>query len=444
MQTPKSKCWPSDKDWSSLNRTLDGALIRGIAPASVCYSNQPNYDPKACEIVASQWFNSSWHAANPVSIDYPIWTNNSCNPIWPNGTSITGDPSAGSRGCSIGAYPAYVVDARTPKQIGKALKWAEKKNVRIVVKSTGHSYGGRSIGYGSLSIWTHHLRGIEYIEKFRPTSCPIDGTLKAARVAAGHTGVEVQAELAKHKAFTVTGSNPDVGIVGWITGGGHGPASQTYGMGADNLLEATIVTTDGTVLVANPCKNTDIFFAIRGGGGGTYGVVTEIVVQVFPTPRTTQHILRVGSLNPNASSEYYDFIGYMHVEMQRLKAGGMQGYYFVAGPPHAPTLSLLWIFWLWDKPDGTVETLMAPIEAYLKERAHLFAYEQEIYTTDTYFEIGATVTNEEVATGGSAYGSRLLSPRSLSDANVTARVLAQIGPSTNASKPNVRATRLEV
>jgi len=228
-QTPGSKCWPSEADWVSFNKTLNGALIRSVPPGSVCYSDQPNYDPEACKVAATQWFNSTWHAEDPVSIDYPIWTNNSCNPIWPNGTSITGDPNAGARGCSVGAYPAYVVNLTTPKQIGDALKWADEKNIRIVVKSTGHSYSGRSIGYGSLSIWTHNLRGIEYIEDFHPASCKVKDTLNAARVAAGTTGGEIQAALAKHNAIAVTGANPGTGVVGWLTGGGHGPLSTTYG-----------------------------------------------------------------------------------------------------------------------------------------------------------------------------------------------------------------------
>jgi hypothetical protein len=248
----------------------------------------------------------------------------------------------------------------------------------------------------------------------------------------------VQVELAKYNAIVVTGANPDVGIVGWLTGGGHGKLSQTYGMGADNLLEATIVTPKGLVLVTSPYQNSDIFFAIRGGGGGTYGVVTEVVIKAFSTPKTTSHTFTLLSLSENTSVEFYEFMGFLHAELPRLKEGGMQGYYYIAGPPAAPTLSFLWAFTLFDKPNGTVERLMIPIEQYLEKRAHLFVYQQNITYANTYIEVIAGDTNELVANGGSAYGSRLLSPQSLVDANVTARVLASIGPSANASKPNVR------
>jgi hypothetical protein len=339
----------------------------------------------------------------------------------------------------MGAYPAYVVNATTPEQISVVLKWAKKTNIRIVVKSTGHSYAGRSVGYGSLSIWTHHLRGIEYIEDFQPTSCAVEGLVKAARVAAGHTVVDVLLETAKHDAVAITGANPSVGIVGWLTGGGHGPLTQTYGMGVDHLLEATIVTPNGDILLTNACKNPDLFFAMRGGGGGTFGVVTEMVVKVYPSPKTTSHTFTVTSLASTRAAEFYDFLGFIHAELQRLKEGGMQGYYYILGPPSVPTLSFAWRFMAFDKPNGTIQRLMQPIEAYLDIRVDLFIYDQDIKHADTYLAIyNGTYTNEPVATGGSAYGSRLMSPESLADANITAHVLAQIGPSDDASMPNVR------
>lgn len=244
--------------------------------------------------------------------------------------------------------------------------------------------------------------------------------------------------MAKYNSVIVTGANPDVGLIGWLTGGGHGTLSTTYGMGADNLLEATIVTPDGEVLIANPCKNSDIFFAIRGGGGGTFGVVTEAIVKAFPTPKTTLQIFSLSSLNPNVTTEFWDMMGFIHAELPRLKEGGMQGYYYIMGPPSFPTLSFLWAFFLYNKPNGTVENLMAPIEKRLENQTHLFAYQSNITYSDSYFELySSTYTNEPVASGGSAFGSWLLSPESLADSNVTAQVFAKIGPSTNPLAPNV-------
>ena len=142
-QTPDSSCWPSDSDWAALNKTLGGALIRGVPPGSVCYPNQPNYNTAACQVALARWSDSTFHAEDPISIDYPIWVNNSCNPIYPNGTAVTGEPGAGAKGCTIGNYPWYAVAATTPAQISAAFKWAAQKNIRVVIKNTGHNYPGR-------------------------------------------------------------------------------------------------------------------------------------------------------------------------------------------------------------------------------------------------------------------------------------------------------------
>jgi FAD/FMN-containing dehydrogenase len=329
-------------------------------------------------------------------------------------------------GCSPGAYPAYVVNATTATQISHAVRWADKRNIRLVVKGTGHSHSGRSVGYGSLSIWTHNLRGIEYTENFTATSC-FDKAQPAVRVAAGHSNGDVQTEMAKHDSIIVTGATGSVGLVGWLTGGGHGFLSQTYGMGSDNLLEATIVTVDGEVRVASPCQNTDFFFAIRGGGGGTYGVITEVVVKTFPTPRTTVHTFKLSALSSTTPQDFWDMVAYIHAELPRLKRGGMQGYYYIAGPPKVPSFGLLWTFMLFEKPSGTAERLMEPIESRLRANAHLFDYESKITHGATYLEMyQQSASREPVATGGSAYGSRLLSPESVANEKATAGAFAEL------------------
>ena len=435
-QTPYDPCWPSPANWSNLNVTISGALIQTTPPASVCYPSQPNYNEEACTIVRSRWFDSTFHGADPVSIDYPVWTNNSCNPIYPNGTSVSGDAGAGARGCDADTYPAYVVNATKAKQIATALQWAAENNIRVIVKGTGHSYTGRSTAPHSLSIWTHNLRGISYESSFQPTSCSVSESTEAVRVAAGHTNGEIQAFLAPYGKVIVSGTNPSVGIIGWVTGGGHGWLSSTYGIGSDNLLQATIVLPSGETIIANPCQNADVFFAIRGGGGGTFGIVTEVVLQTHPTPRTTQHTFALSSLSNTTDSQFWDAIGFLHAQMQRLKAGGMQGYYYMVGPPAYPSLSFLWSFMLFDKPNGTAEALTNPLSAYLTEHANLFVSLSNVTHYDTYFALAQTFDNEPVATGSSTYGSRLMSPLSLSSQARNKEILQSIGPTGNASRPN--------
>lgn len=255
--------------------------------------------------------------------------------------------------------------------------------------------------------------------------------------------MEAQIAMSKHNSILVTGSNPDVGLVGWLTGGGHGALSSTYGMGADNLLEATIVTPSGDILVANPCQNSDIFFAIRGGGGGTYGVVTEVVVRTYPDPKTTKAVFQLSTTGPNVTTAYWDLIGFIHAEMQRMKEGGLSGYYYVVGPPTYSVYAFIGLFTIYDKPNGTMESLWAPVVAKIESQPGLFQYSANITQTNTYLEAYDTVTNEDVANGGSAYASWLLSPKSLENANVTAKVFSEIGASIDPSKPNVSLLSLE-
>lgn len=223
--------------------------------------------------------------------------------------------------------------------------------------------------------------------------------------------------------------------MGWFTGGGHGPLSSQYGMGADNLLEATVVTADGQILVANECQNTDIFFAIRGGGGSTYGIVTEAVMKAYPTPQTTTLTLLVQQLSPNTVREFWDLMAYIHSKMPHLKDEGVSGYYVMSGPPLSPTLQLTSGFYLFNKPNGTAEALFAPIKQRLDNLLDLVKYSMSVLSfptfNDSYTE---PIDAEPVATGGGNMGSRLLTYRALTDDVVlVARTFEEIGPKVDGS-----------
>ncbi len=77
-----------------------------------------------------------------------------------------------------------------------------------------------------------------------------------------------------------------VGVAGLVQGGGFGSFSQSYGTAAASLLEAEIVTADGAVRIANACINPDLFWALKGGGGGTFGVVTRLTLRTHELPET--------------------------------------------------------------------------------------------------------------------------------------------------------------
>lgn len=142
-QSPEDSCWPGNDDWASLNATIDGRLIRTRPPASVCYESEPDFDRAACDEVLSKWQLSTFHLEDPTSVDYPLWADNPCPPIFPNGTSIGGDSDAGAKGCALGKYPSYVVNATGPEEVAAAVGWASGRNIRLNIKNTGHSHLGR-------------------------------------------------------------------------------------------------------------------------------------------------------------------------------------------------------------------------------------------------------------------------------------------------------------
>ncbi|KLJ07556.1 hypothetical protein EMPG_16971 [Blastomyces silverae] len=438
--SPDDTCWPSPREWQTLNNTINGKLIRAVPPGAACYKSQPTYDPTVCSSILAQWHSSSFHLQDPISIDYPTWAGDSCLPIFENGTSVNGDPRTGEKGCSIGGYPVYVVNATGPEEVVAAVKWAGERNIRVNIKATGHSFSGRSVAEGSLSIWTRNIRGIKFHSDFQSASCPGDkgdkGVQMAATIGAGEVSYDVAQELAKHGAAVVTALNNYVGLIGWLTGGGHGPLSSTYGMGSDNLIEANIVTPAGEFLTVNACENADLFWAIRGGGGGTYAVITSAVIKAFPTPQTTRWILQARLLDKSKQDQWWDLIAYFHTLLPDMKQRGFQGSYRMLGYPLTDTLVFLVTFYLYDKPSGTVEVSFESFKERLDKmvRAGSVAYSSDVFTEPSFLQAFDRVpSGEAVANVNYVLASRLLPAQPMEDIEVMARTLREIGPSLGAS-----------
>lgn len=110
-----------------------------------------------------------------------------------------------------------------------------------------------------------------------------------------------------------------------MQGGGHGPASRNYGLGADQVLEATVVLANGSIVTASPCQHPDLFFAIRGGGGGTYGVVVSTTIKAYPNTNAAVQHLAIASLSTNTTS-LFDAIETVWSAFPDLNDAGYAGY----------------------------------------------------------------------------------------------------------------------
>lgn len=183
----------------------------------------------------------------------------SCPPtLYPNST------------CTQGGWPAYVVNATSTRHIQLAVNFARNNNIRLVIKNTGHDFNGKNIGGGALSIWTHNLKGITYHTNY--TSPTGSYTGRAVSYAAGTQASEGSTLMQREKVSMIVAGGPNVGIAGgYLQGGGHSGLLGYLGFAADQVLAMTAVTADGRVVEMHDELNEDLFWAFRGGGGGTYG-----------------------------------------------------------------------------------------------------------------------------------------------------------------------------
>ncbi|KAF2467735.1 FAD-binding domain-containing protein [Lindgomyces ingoldianus] len=263
--------WPSEKAWTKLSKqlTTPDLLIKATPQAAVCYPGDAQNDAK-CQQLTSNWTNSYTHVNDPTEILSPVYQGLTCQP-----------PSIYNSGnCTLGGYPAYVVNVKNVLDIQVAINFARNDGVRLVVKNTGHDFAGKSAGAAALSIWTHGLKDIQFFDSYVDDSGYKGPAFKAG---AGVQAFELYKAANDHGVVVVGGEGQTVGIMGgYIQGGGHSPLSSIYGMAADHVLGVEMVTPTGEFVTANSSSNTDLFYAVRGGGGSTFGVVTSVTVKAYP------------------------------------------------------------------------------------------------------------------------------------------------------------------
>ncbi|PKS12974.1 hypothetical protein jhhlp_000315 [Lomentospora prolificans] len=265
---PGDASWPHWITWTVLDLLTGGRLIKSVPIGASCYDDFGVYNAAKCASITESWTNSYLHEADPTSVMSPLYQGLTCMP--------TADKTGS---CTLGGFPSYVVKASNVAHIQLAVNFARNSNLRLVVKNTGHDFNGRSVGAGALSIWTTEFKSIDYIKKYKTKSY----SGPAFKVGAGVIGKELYEAAERYGLTTVGGEGMTVGFAGgYLAGGGHSPMSPMYGMGADQILSLEVVTPDGRFLTASETQNTELFWAMRGGGGSTFGVATSYTVKAFP------------------------------------------------------------------------------------------------------------------------------------------------------------------
>lgn len=258
---PGQPGWPSATQWEALNTQVGGRLMKLADPLLACRADPSG---KAC----SDFFND---IKNPFYIlDHANLTQTSG---WVD--AWTSQPSA------------YAVAATSAADVAAAVNFAREHHLRLVVKGAGHSYQGTSGAPDSLLVWTHHMDDIAMHDAFVPQGCT--GKLApqpAVSVGAGQIwGHTYNAVTPQGGRYVQGGGCLTVGVAGLVSSGGFGSLSKNFGTAAANLLEAEVVTADGKIRTVNAGNDPELFWALKGGGGGSFGVITRMTLRTHELPK---------------------------------------------------------------------------------------------------------------------------------------------------------------
>lgn len=257
---PGDEAWPTLDQWQQLSNSVSGRLMR---PSAVLASCESAPQSEECRAVLGNLRNPFFLGDQPAGTQVSGWFN-----AW------SPRPSA------------YVVVAESERDVAVAVQFAAQHNLRLAVKGGGHSYQGTSTAADSLLIWTRRMRGIEMHDAFVGAGCVgAQMPVPAVSVDAGSMWIDAyDAVTTRAGRYVQGGGCTTVGVAGLVQSGGFGSFSKGFGTAASHLLEARVVTADGTVRTANPCTNPDLFWALKGGGGGTFGVVTRLTLRTHTLP----------------------------------------------------------------------------------------------------------------------------------------------------------------
>lgn len=255
---PGDAGWPTDVQWQQLAREVGDAFVVPRSPLLACAASRSEDE---CKRVFESVKNPYVLSDDPALTQTLGWVG-----AW------TSRPSA------------YAVAARHTADVVAAVNFARTHRLRLVVKGGGHSYQGTSCAADSLLVWTRRMNDIAVHDAFVADGCQA-APVRAVTLGAGALwGEAYDAVTTRAGGYVQGGGCLSVGVAGLVQSGGFGSFSKAYGLAAGSLLQAEVVTADGQVRIANACTNPDLFWALKGGGGGAFGVVTRLTLKVHTLP----------------------------------------------------------------------------------------------------------------------------------------------------------------
>ncbi|KIJ13635.1 hypothetical protein PAXINDRAFT_13592 [Paxillus involutus ATCC 200175] len=368
-----------------------------LPTASACY---PTSDPSSnCTKVIDNWFDGNWRSSMPGSMEAPnlevLMLNNGTMDACYLNTTITG-----------------------------WVNFAVKHNLNLVVKNTGHDVLGPSVAQGA----------------------PANETYDAVTLGTGTQWHETYDTVNQHGRMMVGGISPggSVGAAGgWLAGGGHSTLSPTYGLGTfvtdfvlcselniDIPLKALIIVSMGDYLTVNNYQNPDLFWALRGGGGSTYGIVTSLTYYTYPSvPVQSYHF----QANVTNSSAMLELVGELLHSQTQFTGDGWGGY----GSVNNQAVSFLY-----SVPNMTSEAADVTTQAWTNYVLSLEPWGVTSATTissmPSWYEFYETTLSTGVENGGNIMmSSRLLSQDTVANTSKeVAQALIDSGGKVNQINPD--------
>ena len=257
---PGEAGWPSQASWDRLREAVGGRLTKVSSPLVACTQAPTG---QYCEPLFRRLKNP-YFLRDEVGLTQTLgWVD-----AW------TSAPSA------------YAIAAESTADVVAGVNFARENNLRLVLRGGGHSYQGTSNAPDSLLIWMRPMTAITLHDAFVGTGCEAQAEPRSAvTVEAGAIWGQVyDAVTTQASRYVQGGGCITVGVAGLVQSGGFGHFSKRYGTAAASLIEAEVVGADGQVRIANACTHPDLFWAIKGGGGGSFGVVTRMTLATHDLP----------------------------------------------------------------------------------------------------------------------------------------------------------------
>ncbi|KAJ0161025.1 putative FAD-linked oxidoreductase [Colletotrichum tanaceti] len=410
--SPADECWPKVDAWEKLNRTVGGNLIRHIPPAAVCYNQfrgVATYDAAKCAEATAKWTDERWQISQPASQLWTWGSNNTCE--------LTTDPT---KTCSLGNYPEFVIIARTRDHVKAGVDFARANNVRLVVRNTGHDFEGRSAGAGSLAINTHNFKDISFVDKYRG---PGDYKGPAITIGAGVQAFEISAAARARNPpqNVVMGECETVGVAGgYLGGGGHGPLSGNYGFGADQALSFEVLTASGDFITANSKSNPDLYYALKGGGPGNYGIVLSVTLKTYPdTVPGAALFLNINATTGADFAQVTKAVNKIHELANDLVDNGLYAIYELYPPALGGSLHVQPIMGM-NKTAAELAAVVRPLFSYLD--AEKIPYDSGVKEYPDYYTLYHDIFQPEAAAQNGLTGGWVFTHEDMAAGNQSAAI----------------------